>query len=184
MSPRQSSKLTLEHVILALIDQAPKHGYDLYQELNEMQGISLIWNIKQPMLYAILDKLEKHGLLSSQLVQGEAYPPRKYFYLTEPGKKSLQTWLMTPVHRSREIRQEFLAKLIIARRYGKTNVMKLIHIQQQACQTWFNELNSGVPPLDQEHLDQWVVYSFRIQRIEALLKWLKVLELKIDHTLQ
>jgi DNA-binding PadR family transcriptional regulator len=180
MSPRHSAALTLEHILLALLDQKPMHGYELYQELCEIKGISLIWNIKQALLYAILDKLEERGFLSCQVVQGETYPRRKYFYLTEIGKNSLLAWRKTPVRRARDIRQEFLAKLIVARLHGKSDLLELIHIQEQACQTWLNELQTNVPHLDQEHMDEWFVYSFRINWVEAILKWLKVCELEID----
>jgi DNA-binding PadR family transcriptional regulator len=180
MSPRHASPLTLEHILLAFLDQKPMHGYELYQELCATKGISQIWNIKQALLYAILDKLEERGYVASQLIQGETYPPRNYFHLTEVGKESLQEWLKSPVRRARDLRQEFLAKLITARRYGKADVVELIHIQEQTCQTWFRDLQSNVPPQDQEHLDEWLVYTFRINRIEAVLKWLKMLELEVD----
>ncbi len=180
MSPRHAAPLTIEHVLLALLDQKPMHGYELYQEICSMPGISRIWNIKQALLYAILDKLEERGYVASQLIQGETYPPRKYFHLTETGKASLKEWLRTPVRRARDLRQEFLAKLITARRYGKTDVMELIHIQEQACQSWFRDLQNDVPPQDLEHLDEWMVYSFRFQRVESVLKWLKRLENEVD----
>ena len=176
MSPRHSSTLTVEYILLALIDQKSMHGYELYQELCAMPGISQIWNIKQPLLYAILDKLEQRGYLASQLAQGESYPPRKNFQLTEPGRNSLQNWIKTPVRRARDLRQEFLAKLIICRRYGEPDLLELIHIQQQACQGWFEELQANVPPRDQEHLDEWFVYSFRVNRVKAVLQWLETIE--------
>ena len=179
MSPRHSSELTIEHVLLALLDQKPMHGYELYQELCELKGISLIWNIKQGLLYALLDKLEGKGYLTSQLVQGETYPPRKYFHLTETGKSTLQTWLKTPERRARDIRQEFLAKLIMARRYGISEALELIHLQEQACKSWFDELQTNVTPLNQEQMDEWFVYSFRINRVEGVLGWLKECELEI-----
>ncbi|MDR3574658.1 MAG: PadR family transcriptional regulator [Anaerolineaceae bacterium] len=183
MSPRHSSALTIEHVLLALVDQRPMHGYELYQELCGMKGISLIWNIKQGLLYAILDKLEGKGFLTSQIVQGESYPPRKYFHLTETGKNSLEAWIRTPERRARDIRQEFLAKLIIARRYGISEALALIHLQQQACQTWFDELDTNIPTTNQEQMDEWFVYSFRVNRVEGILKWLKKCELEIEHLL-
>jgi len=183
MSPRHSSELTIEHVLLALIDQKPMHGYELYQELCELKGISLIWNIKQGLLYALLDKLEGKGYLTSQLVQGETYPPRKYFHLTETGKSTLQTWLKTPERRARDIRQEFLAKLIMARRYGISEALELIHLQEQACKSWFDELQTNVTPLNQEQMDEWFVYSFRINRVEGVLGWLKECELEIGRLL-
>jgi PadR family transcriptional regulator, regulatory protein AphA len=173
MSPRQTSAFKLEHVLLALLDQKPVHGYELFQELNEMKGIARVWNIKLSMLYVMLDKLVEKGYLSSRLVQGESYPPRKYFYVTEDGKNSLQEWIRTPVHRARNIRQEFLAKLVVARRYGNSEVLELIRIQEQECQTWLAELQANVVSMDQEHMDEWFVFSFRINRVEGELKWLK-----------
>jgi DNA-binding PadR family transcriptional regulator len=179
MSPRRSSALTLEHVLLALLDQKPMHGYELYQELCAMPGISLIWNIKQALLYALLDKLEARGLLYSQLVQGETYPPRHNFHLTEVGKTALQAWKKSPVRRARDIRQEFLAKLIVARRYGNAQALELIQIQTQACHSWLADLEANNPPRDEEHTDEWLVYSFRISRVKAVIEWLKACELEI-----
>jgi PadR family transcriptional regulator, regulatory protein AphA len=180
MSPRHASPITLEHILLALLDQKPMHGYELYQELCGMQGISKIWNIKQALLYAMLEKLEERGYLSSQLISGETYPPRKEFHLTEAGKSSLQEWLTTPVRRARDLRQEFLAKLIAARRYGKPEVLELIRIQEEACRSWYRDLQRDVPTKDSEHLDEWMVYSFRLNRVEAVSAWLKALEGEVE----
>ncbi len=179
MSPRHSSKLSLEYVLLALLDRNSMHGYELYRELCEMKGISLIWNIKQALLYAILDKLENEGLLSSQLVPGESYPPRKYFHLTESGSRALQSWMRSPVRRARDIRQEFLAKLIVCRRYGKSQVVELIHTQQAACQAWFNELKLHAQAIEPAQPDEWMVYSFRLNRVTGLLTWLNALEVEL-----
>ncbi len=176
MSPRRFSALTIEHVLLAILDQKPMHGYELYQELCALPGISKVWNIKQALLYAILEKLERRGYLSSQVVQGETSLPRKDFTLTLQGKSSLENWLKTPVRRARDLRQEFLAKLIICRRYGNAEALELIHAQKQACQAWEKELEANIPPFDQEHLDEWLVYSFRINRVKAVLDWLDTLE--------
>jgi PadR family transcriptional regulator, regulatory protein AphA len=180
MSPRQPSALTLEHVLLALLDQHPMHGYELYQELCALEGISKIWNIKQASLYAILDKLEEYGSLSSQHIQGETYPPRKVFHLTEMGRKSLLVWIETPVRRARELRQEFLAKLIVAHRYGKPAMMALIHAQEQACQGWSAGLQAEAVALDPQHMDEWVVNTYRLNRIEAVLQWLEMCAREIE----
>lgn len=173
----------MEHVLLALLDQKPMHGYELYQEICAMKGISQVWNIKQALLYALLDKLEARGFLSSRVVQGESYPPRKFFDLTETGKSSLLAWRKTPVRRARDFRQEFLAKLIVTRWYGKADLLDLIHAQQMACQRWAEDLDANALPLDQEHLDEWFVHSFRVNRLEGIMRWLKALEAESDRLL-
>lgn len=129
MSPRHSSALSIEYVLLALLEEKPMHGHKLYQDLCAIPGISWILNIKQALLYAILEKLEAGGFLAYRVVQGETYPPRKYFHLTEIGKNDLQKWAKSPVRRARDVRQEFLAKLIVARHYGKSAALDLIHVK-------------------------------------------------------
>lgn len=180
MSPRHSTELKLEHVLLALLDQKPMHGYELYQELSAMSGISKIWNIKQSLLYADLEKLETKGHLSSRLEQGESYPPRKYFEITNVGKETLQNWLTTPVRRPRDVRQEFLAKLIVARRYGKSAMLELVQAQIQVCQAWLDELPPRPSFLESEtKIDEWLVYSFRFYREDGIMQWLKQCEAEI-----
>jgi DNA-binding PadR family transcriptional regulator len=176
MSPRQSAPLTLEHVLLALLDHSPMHGYELYHALSQKQGISKIWNITQSMLYVMLDKLEERQLLASSTVQSDAYPPRKIYHITEKGRQALDQWMKTPVQRARQMRQEFLAKLIIARGYGPSEALALIHAQQKACQSWLEQLTIGFPPKDAEHMDTWLVDTYRIHRLKALMKWLDVCE--------
>jgi DNA-binding PadR family transcriptional regulator len=181
MSPRSSSPLTLEYVLLALLDVQPLHGYELYQELQSMAGIAQIWVIKQSLLYADLDKLERIGYLASQLGQSENAPPRKYFQLTARGKSALDDWRNTPVRKARNLRQEFLAKLIIARKYGQGDALELIHRQRTACQAWLAELQ--VQEASPVEMDEWLVVSFRIGQVQGVLKWLQACEerIKLDY---
>lgn len=180
MSPRQMTRLTVEHILLYLLEQRPMHGYELYQELCSMEGISLIWNIKQALLYAILEKLEAKGYLRSELVQGEAHLPRKIFHITGSGQSSLQDWLNLPVRRARDFRQEFLAKLIIARRIGKQEALNLIQTQEAACEIWLRDLKTAMQSTQARHFDAWLVYSFRIQRLEMIQQWLKTCREEVD----
>jgi len=163
----------MENVLLALLDQKPMHGYELHQELRNNKGIPLVWNIKLSMLYAVLEKLEENGYLSTQIVEGETYPRRKCFHITDSGKDILQNWLITPVHRIRDFRQEFLGKLIISRRYSRQYALDLIHKQKAACEAWLSELKMSIQAHNQENIDEWLVYSFRIKQIEGMIEWLK-----------
>lgn len=169
MSPRPKTHLTVEHIVLYLLDKKPMHGYELHQTLCAMPGISLIWNVKQALLYAILDKLEAQGYIASPHSQEPTSPPRKTLRLTELGKSSLQTWLKTPVRRGRDFRQEFLAKLIIARQYGTETAMALLEAQQAACQAWQQELQATASG---QVFDTYLVYSFRMQWVNMILEWL------------
>ena len=74
MSPRPSIPLTHEYILLGLLHQQPMHGYDLHKEITSREGIAVIWTVKQSQLYALLDKLETQGLLTSTLVPRRGAP--------------------------------------------------------------------------------------------------------------
>jgi hypothetical protein len=60
--------------------------------------------------------------------------------------------------------------------------LDLIHAQQQACQRWYEDLSASMPPMDSAHEDEWLVYSFRINRVEAVLGWLKTCQSEIEQS--
>ena len=172
MSPRPSAPLTLEFILLGLLDQRPMHGYDLHRELNSLAGVALIWSVKQSRLYALLDKLEQGGLLASELIPGEAHPMRKQFHLTERGHQSLQAWMHSPVQHGREMRQDFLARLYFAQRSGLQAALHLIQDQREVCLGWQTHLEEQVSSLQEEGGFEQLVYEFRIAQVKAMLDWL------------
>jgi hypothetical protein len=122
----------------------------------------------------------EHVLLASRLAQVGTYPPRNEFSLTDEGRRLLRVWLTKPVRRARDLRQEFLAKLIIARRYGKVEALDLVRGQERACRSWRVDLLALVSTPDGEQVDEWLVHSFRLNRVEGVLAWLAQIELEIE----
>ena len=179
MSPRPSAPLTLEFILLGLLDQRPMHGYDLHRELASLAGIALIWSVKQSRLYALLDKLEQGGLLASELIPGEAHPMRKQFRLTEGGRQALHSWMLSPVGHGRDMRQDFLARLYFARRNGKQTALRLIQEQRVICLGWQASLEDQVSLLQKEGQFERLVYEFRIAQVKAMLDWLEACQVEL-----
>jgi DNA-binding PadR family transcriptional regulator len=174
--PRPTSPIATDHVILALLDEKPMHGYEIHQRITSMPGIIKIWSLKQGLLYAKLEKLKETGLLEDAPDHPEANPSRRYFRLTATGREALNAWIDTPVTRARDIRQEFLAKLIIARKYSLERALTLLKAQREVCWHWHNRLLEQAAPQEESELDDWVVHSYRLFRDEASLHWLDDLE--------
>jgi PadR family transcriptional regulator, regulatory protein AphA len=171
--PRLSAPLTLEYILLGILDQRPLHGYDLYRELNAIDGIRLIWNLKQSMLYALLEKLEAEGLLEGQLITGEARPSRREYHLTSRGKAAFQSWMQSPVKHGREMRQDFLARLYFALRVGSAAALALIEQQRQLCLLWQQDLQThSQASTAATHYDHFV-FSFRLSQVQSMLDWLE-----------
>ncbi len=175
--PRRATPISMENVILALLNEQPLHGYELHHRINEMPGISKIWNIKQALFYSKLERLEASGYIEQiHLQQEEGAIPRVVFQLTDQGKESLLEWISTPVRKARDIRLIFLGKLIIARRFGQDQALELIQKQRQVCQGWYDHLVSDLPSVNTQSMDDQIVHSYRLYRDRSTLHWLDYLE--------
>ena len=174
--PRQQSQLTLEHILLGFLANQPMHGYDLYKLIQGCEAIALIWKIKQSQLYALLEKLEKLGLLRSAQVAGEIHPWRREYQITEAGRKQLDDWMSSPVAHGRDMRQEFLARLFFASQAKEGVAANLIEKQAEICDQWISGLQASLEAHKADGGEPAfveMVYRFRIQQAQAMRSWLE-----------
>jgi len=74
-------------LILAMLAEKPMYGYQIAKELKRRS--KGYFAFKEGTLYPALHALEKEGLLTSQWEVVDKGPSRKYYHLTEDGRKSL-----------------------------------------------------------------------------------------------
>jgi len=74
----------LRYVVLALIADEPRHGYDLIKDLEERTGGA--YRPSPGVIYPLLAMLEDEGLIA----QAQAEGGRKLFSITEDGKAALE----------------------------------------------------------------------------------------------
>ena len=90
-SKAQMKKGILEYCILSIISRGEVYASDIIDELKKSKMI-----VVEGTLYPLLTRLKNDGLLSYQWVESKSGPPRKYFQLTEEGRKILnelsETW--------------------------------------------------------------------------------------------
>jgi DNA-binding PadR family transcriptional regulator len=156
------------------------HGYDLHKKIACQEGLAEIWSVKQSQLYALLDKLESQGLLTSILVPGETHPSRKEFQLTTAGQHALVSWIQNPVRHPREMRQDFLARLYFAFQTDSQAAAHLIHQQQAVCREWLQGLHERAQDLGEDRSFEQIVFDFRATQITGMLEWLSSLESKVS----
>lgn len=182
MSPRRQSPLTLEFILLGIIARSPIHGYNIYKELSRLDGLGMVWEVKQSLLYAILDKLENEGLIQSTRLESETRPTRKEYHLTTHGLEEYERWRSTPVSHQRDLRQEFLARLYFARQAGDETTRTLLTQQARLAQTWLEEINSQISSAAPDQDYEKTVLLFRKRQVEAALDWLHYCESVIGET--
>lgn len=74
-------------LILAILSNGKIYGYQIIQSVIEISGGTLEWS--EGMLYPVLHRLEKENFIQSQWKMSENGRRRKYYRLTESGKKEL-----------------------------------------------------------------------------------------------
>jgi len=85
----QAKKGTAELVVLAFLDDAPRHGYELAQLIGERSGGVLTFNFAS--LYATLYKLEERKWIQGRWVEKAGQRRRRYYRITPAGREVLAT---------------------------------------------------------------------------------------------
>jgi DNA-binding PadR family transcriptional regulator len=75
-------------IILGILRQGNSYGYLIIKKIKEISGGNI--NYSDGMLYPVLHRLEKEGLISSQWVMEGDTKPRKYYAITDQGKEALR----------------------------------------------------------------------------------------------
>lgn len=76
---------TLEGCILKIIENNETYGYEIAEKLQKY-GFS---EISEGTIYPLLLRLEKNGMINSVKKESAYGPKRKYYSLTETGKKEI-----------------------------------------------------------------------------------------------
>ena len=84
---RELKKGSAELLILSLVEDRPRHGYDIGQLIELRSRGVLRFNLAS--LYPLLYRLEKRGWIRGRWVEKAGQRRRRYYRLTAAGKKVL-----------------------------------------------------------------------------------------------
>ena len=74
-------------LVLAILADGDSYGYAILQRVRELSGGEIEWT--DGMLYPVLHRLERAGLVESRWEKAESGRRRKYYRLTEEGREQL-----------------------------------------------------------------------------------------------
>jgi DNA-binding PadR family transcriptional regulator len=74
-------------LVLAILSEGESYGYALIKRVDELSGGKLHWT--DGMLYPVLHRLERNGLVEASWGRSEAGRKRKYYRLTNRGSEEL-----------------------------------------------------------------------------------------------
>ena len=81
----QLRKGLLELCVLNAMSSGRVYGYDIVRRLRDIEGLV----ISEGTIYPILSRFKREALVSSSIAESPEGPPRKYYQLTDRGRRML-----------------------------------------------------------------------------------------------
>lgn len=95
----------LEYCVLALLANEERYAFDIVRTLGQVDGMVTA----EGTLYPLLSRLKKDGRVTTQWRDSDAGPPRKYYAITDDGRRALGEFT-TEWTRFRQAVEALLAK--------------------------------------------------------------------------
>lgn len=89
MFSNELKKGSAELLVLSLLEQRQRHGYEIGKLIEKLSHGQIAFRIAS--LYPILCRLEDRGLISGRWIENSGERRRRYFRLTPKGKEILQS---------------------------------------------------------------------------------------------
>lgn len=172
--------MSVRNALLGLLLQSPRHGYELRNAFEAVVGGEANWSLKPAQVYVTLARLEEGGLVTVEARGKDAGPEKRVFAVTAAGRQAFREWLGCPV-RSEHQRDEFFIKLMLTLATGEAEPRKVIYTQRNSLYQRLHELtvqrDASDPKTELAHI---LLLDQAIMHVEADLRWLEVIEARLD----
>lgn len=169
--------MSVRYGLLALLDEAPSHGYQLKTAFERRTGGN--WAINIGQVYTTIQRLERDGLVESVGPAG-ADDDRREYRITSAGREQLSAWFDNPVVTEAPARDELTIKVLLAVAAGDIDVTNLLQRQRRASveqlQAYTRRKAKADPKLDTAFL---ILLDALIFRTEAEIRWLDACDARI-----
>jgi transcriptional regulator len=87
ISSREFQKGSGEMLVLALVEEQQRHGYEIAQLIEQRSNGEI--RLRVPSLYPLLYRLERRGLVEGRWVEKSGQRRRRFYRITPAGRKAL-----------------------------------------------------------------------------------------------
>ena len=157
------------YALLGSMMSGPRHGYEILRFLNTALGST--WRVGTSQLYALLNRMERDGLLMSTIEPQATRPSRRVFSLTQSGRQRFLAWLRSPSRHVRDLRTEFLTKLFFLDRLGLAGGEELVRAQITILEDMRSRIRRNLGTRGTTFKE--LMYGFKLTTLEAWLGWLR-----------
>lgn len=165
--------------LLALLDRAPRYGYQLKTDFESVTGG--VWPLNVGQVYTTLDRLQRDGFVHA--VESDDDGSQRIYELTPAGREELGGWWQTVPRDDPPPRDELMLKVLFAIERGPEQGLQVITRQRTALlallQSARRTARQSIAAAANELAAQLVADAV-VVRAEADLRWLDLCESRIS----
>lgn len=165
--------------LLALLDDGPRHGYQLKTEFEGATGG--VWPLNVGQVYTTLDRLQRDGLVDIEVVDdADGGPGHKTYSITAAGREELGAWWVAVPSDDPPPRDELMLKTLMAIERGRDHAMDVITKHRSALTALLQlRRRERGGQRDSESVAAALVTDALVVRAEADLRWLDMCESRV-----
>ena len=166
--------MSIGQAFLGLLEDQPRHGYDLKRVYDERfgQGRPLAYG----QVYSTLSRLLKGGLVEVEGLESGDGPDRKRYTITAAGITDVQRWLEQPEKPETFLQNTLYTKVVLALLTGRS-AGTILQTQQTEHLRLMRELTRRKTAGD---LADQLICDYALFHLEADLRWLELTAARLD----
>ncbi len=161
-------------VLLGLLVEQPRHGYDLKRTYDERFGAGRPLRFGQ--VYATLARLLRDGLVDVDAVEPGAGPERKRYGITPAGVAGFERWLATPEAPETYLSSALFTKVLLALVNGRS-AAQVLDAQRGA---HLEAMRALTRRKDGAALGEVALIDYALAHLEADLGWIELTGARLD----
>jgi DNA-binding PadR family transcriptional regulator len=180
--------LTLRFAILGFLLENPAHGYGLKRALSPALPRDRLMN--DGVLYPLLAKMEKEGLIRGKVESGEKRPDRRVFRPTAAGRRAFFEWLRGSIFEEDEVAYDFflghpfLVKCLFFKRLTREQVQAKLRAQSERAQAKLEDFRRIREGMVERAVDPFrvAILDLGIAQHREKIRWLEKLAEDLPQT--
>jgi|SRR5215468_9765835 len=168
--------MSLPHVLLGLLDEQPRTGYELERAMRE--ELDSIWRAEYSQIYPVLARLRRAGWVFLRVLGPRRGPRRNLYRITASGRRELRRWVSGQLPPSAADRDTRLARLAFLDSIDPVLRIEILQSEERQVSQEMTRLQSAAAPAGFRREARRGV----VERLETTRHWIRSLSRHVSRS--
>ena len=161
--------MSLPHVLLGLLSEQPRTGYELERVMRT--ELDSIWRAEYSQIYPELARLRRSGLVFLRVLGPRRGPRRNLYRITAAGRRELRRWVAGRLEAPAAEKDPTLARLAFLDALDPLDRMEILLAEERRLSDEITRLRTAPPP----HGFRRETRRATVEKLEAARRWIRSL---------